>query len=175
MKKTLAVLAVTGLAAAASADILVIDISGWVANAGYAGGNTNATFNLGAGTTIDNASYNVNWTALGSSWSGELALSLNDTINFTNGFWDAIPGVGTAPGSESGSGPFGSAPGGNGIGPFTLSTGDLYVEIYDTFNDSGTDQVMGAGSTITVEYTRVPAPGALALIGVAGLVSRRRR
>lgn len=173
MKKALAVLAVSGLAVAASADILVIDISGWTANGGYLAGNSNATFNLGVGTTIDNASYNVNWTAPSPSWSGELVLSLNDST--IGSFWDAAPGVGGGPGSESGSGPFAGAPGGFIGGPFILTTGQLYVEIYDSFNDAGVDQIMGPGSTITVEYTPIPAPGALALLGVAGLVSRRRR
>ena len=176
MKKALAVLAVSGLAVAASADILVIDISGWVADGGYASGlSTSANYNLGVGTTIDAASYNVNWTAPSPSWSGELVLSLNDSIAFVGGFWDAAPGVGGGPGAEAGSGPFGAAPGGVAGGPFVLTTGDLYVEIYDTFNDAGIDQIMGPGSTITIEYTPVPAPGALALLGVAGLAARRRR
>ena len=176
MKKALAVLAVSGLAVAASADILVVDISGWSAVGGYAAaGNSFANFNLGVGTTIDAASYNVNWTAPSPSWSGELVLSLNDSIAFVGGFWDAAPGVGGAPGSESGSGPFNGAPGGVAGGPFVLTTGDLYVEIYDTFNDAGVDQIMGPGSTITIEYTRIPAPGALALLGVAGLVGIRRK
>lgn len=175
MKKALAVLAVSGLAVAASADVLVIDISGWTAIGGYAAGNSNQSFNLGAGTTIDNAEYDVNWTSPSPSWRSELVLSLNDTINFTNGFWDAIPSIDDSSGAGSGAGPFGSAPGGNGIGPFTLSTGELYVEIYDSFDDAGTDQIMGPGSTITVYYTPVPAPGAMALLGLAGFAARRRR
>ncbi len=175
MKKTLAVLALSGLAAAASADVLVINISGWDANTGYGGGNSSANFNLGVGTTIDSAEYDVSWTAPSPSWSSELVLSLNDSIAFIGGFYDAAPGSVGGPGSESGAGNFAAAPGGIAGGPFVLTTGDLYVEIYDTFDDGFNGQQHIDSGTITVYYTPVPAPGALALLGVAGLAARRRR
>lgn len=175
MKKALAILAVSGLAAVASADVLVIDITGWDANTGYGGGNSSFAINLGVGTTIDNASFDVSWTAPSPSWSSELILSLNDSIAFVGGFWDCAPGIGGGPGSETASGPWASAAGGFIGGPFTLTTGQLYVEIYDSFDDGFAGQQHIDSGTLTIEYTPVPAPGALALLGVAGLASRRRR
>lgn len=174
MKKALALIALAGIASAASADVLVVDITGWQAFGGYGTGNSNVTINLPAGSTIDDASYNVNWTAPSPSWSGELVLSLNDSIAFIGGYWDAAPGIGGGPGSESGSGNFNDAPGGVDGGPFTLTTGQLYIEIYDLFTDAGVNQVINSG-TITITYTPIPAPGALALLGLAGLATRRRR
>jgi hypothetical protein len=42
------------------------------------------------------------------------------------------------------------------------------LDVWDTLDD-------GALGSVSIEYTLVPAPGALALIGLAGLASRRRR
>lgn len=179
MKKALAILAVSGLAVAASADVLVIDVGGWTADGGYGSGlSTNATYNLGVGTTIDDASFDITWTAPSPSWMSELVLSLNDSIAFVGGFYDTLPGAQDGsmdfPGTSSAAANFAASAGGFAGGPFTLTTGQLYVEIYDLFNDAGIDQRIDSG-TITITYTPVPAPGAMALLGVAGLVARRRR
>jgi uncharacterized protein (TIGR03382 family) len=173
MKKALAILAVSGLAVAASADVLVINIGGWTADGGYQSGlNTTADFNLGVGTTIDDASFDVTWTAPSPSWRSELVLSLNDDL--FGAFWDTVPSVTDSSGSETQAANFAGSLGGFIGGPFTLTSGILHVEIYDLFNDAGIDQRIDTG-VITVHYTPVPAPGAMALLGVAGLVARRRR
>lgn len=173
MKKALAVLAVSGLAVAASADVLVVNISGWTADGGYQSGlNGTADYNLGVGTTIDSASFDVSWTAPSPSWRSELALSLNDDL--FGAFYDAFPSDLDSSGADTRTGTFAGAAGGFIGGPFVLTSGILHVEIYDTFNDSGVDQIIGAG-TITINYTPVPAPGAMALLGLAGFAARRRR
>lgn len=173
MKKALAILAVSGLAVAASADVLVVNITGWTADGGYQSGfNSTADFNLGVGTTIDDASFNVTWTAPGASWRSELALSLNDDL--FGAFYDTFPSATDSPGSQSAAANFAGSLGGFIGGPFTLTSGILHVEIYDIFNDSGTDQRIDSG-TITVTYTPVPAPGSVALLGLAGFAARRRR
>jgi len=38
-----------------------------------------------------------------------------------------------------------------------------------------TNAVIAGGFTVTIQWNQVPAPGALALLGVAGLVGKRRR
>lgn len=173
MKKALAILAVSGLALAASADVLVINIGGWQADGGYTNaGNTFQDFNLGVGTTIDSASFDVSWTAASPSWRSELALSLNDDL--FGDFYDAFPSDLDSAGSDSRSGDFAAAVGGFIGGPFTLTSGILHVEIYDTFADAVIDQVITSG-TITVNYTPIPAPGSVALLGLAGFAARRRR
>lgn len=176
MKKTLALIAFAGIASVASADVLVVNISGWQADGGYgAPGNTSASFfSIPAGSTIDDISYEINFTAQGASWRSELVLSVNDSVNFVGGYWDAAPSNLGSSGNFIGSGNFATAPGGSDGGPFVLTTGDLFVTIYDTFNDSGIDAIVNSG-TITITYTPIPAPGALALLGLAGVAARRRR
>jgi MYXO-CTERM domain-containing protein len=60
-----------------------------------------------------------------------------------------------------------------------LSNGSYSVTFTTTYNfnqyNGSTSQVNGTTSTSTGSFTVVPAPGALALIGVAGLVGARRR
>jgi hypothetical protein len=176
MKKTLAVLAASGMALAASADTLVLDITGWATFAGYGHpNNSSSNIALPVGTTIDSASYVVDFTAEGFSWRSEFVLSLNDGP--VGAFFDHAPGFGIdTSGNFVGSGNFGSPPGGWAGGPFVLTTGDLFITVYETFDDGGTstrDAIVNSGR-IVVNYT-IPAPGSLALLGLAGLAARRRR
>ncbi len=173
MKKALAVLAVSGLAVAASADVLVINVTGWIADGGYQSGlNSVADYNLGVGTTIDSASFDISWTAPSPSWRSELVLSLNDDL--FGDFWDTLPSVDDLSGSETQAASWDGSLGGFIGGPFTLTSGILHVEIYDIFNDAGVDQRIDGG-IFTINYTPVPAPGAMALLGLAGFAARRRR
>ncbi len=164
---------VLALSAGASADLLVIDLAGWQAESGFGGAlNTNASFNFPIGTTIDNAEYvDLTYTAQGASWQSELVLSLNDDIG--GDFWDSgIAGTVGAPGAVGPvSGPFAN-PGLFASGPFSLTTGTLYVETYDTFNDAGVDQVIASGS-LHVHYT-IPEPATAGLLGAGALLLSRR-
>lgn len=55
--------------------------------------------------------------------------------------------------------------------------GTLVVYFYESFDDSNgeIDAHWLSGSSVTVRYDPIPAPGALALLGLAGLAGRRRR
>lgn len=57
--------------------------------------------------------------------------------------------------------------------------GDWTVNLFDSFNDTADGNpaqgTFMSGSTITIHYSAIPAPGALALLGMAGLVGTRRR
>lgn len=55
--------------------------------------------------------------------------------------------------------------------------GDFRVEFFETFDDNSNeiDAEFLAGSTLRIQYTIIPAPGAMALLGLGGLVSVRRR
>lgn len=166
--------AICALGAAAQADVLELDMTGWQAEGGWLNpGNTHMTINLPVGATIDNAEYvDLVYVAQGTSWQSELVISLNDSEAFIS-YWDTpIAGAPDSPGTYGPvSGSFNN-PDAVG-GPFTLTTGQLYIELYDVFNDTGVDEVV-LGGTLRITYT-VPAPGAMALLGGAGLLAARRR
>lgn len=58
-----------------------------------------------------------------------------------------------------------------GLPPIQLNGGVLQV----SYSDGGWGSSIKEDSFFTVQYSIIPAPGAMALIGLAGLVSRRRR
>jgi len=59
-----------------------------------------------------------------------------------------------------------------GLPNIVLADGIFQLSRNDPFNDG---IIVKDGSSITIQYNIIPAPGALALVGLAGLVSRRRR
>lgn len=176
MRKILALGVLAAAAAVAQAAVVDIPIAGWQTFGAYlAPGNTFTNIALPVGSTIDAAEFiDVTFTALGFSYGSEFTLSLNDST--TGGFWDSgvvdpnAPGVyGPVSGAFDNPGVFGS-------GPFTLTTGDLFVTVYETFNDGGNavqDAQVSSG-LIRVHYT-VPEPTSIALIGLGALALIRRR
>lgn len=173
MRKLLLSLVCASAVATANAAIINIDLAGWEAWGGYGNvDNTTLSIPLPAGAEIVAAEYiDLVYTAEGASWRSELVLSLNDGPS--GDFWDS--GIAGAPGSPGAfgpvSGPFAN-PGLFSSGPFTVSTGELFVTVYDTFNDADRDQLITSG-TLRVEW--VPEPASFALLGLGALALFRRR
>jgi hypothetical protein len=161
-------------ASAASAAVIDIGIGGWQADGGYGNaGNSFVIIPLPIGAQIVSAEYiDLSYTANGTSWRNELALSLNDSFAAPF-YWDTdIAGAPGSPGAYGPvSGPFAN-PGLFGSGPFTMTTTDLYVTVYDTYNDAGIDQSISSG---TIRVTWTPEPASLSLLGLGALAFIRRR
>lgn len=165
MKKTIALAAVAALAGSAAAADLTIDVSG-INSWGFQGDAQNESLSvaLGAGAVITGIAWDVNLTTLGISWADE------NTMGFEGGALEVMPGAGDAftvvNQNYSGS-----------TGGVALSAdGILDIEFYEVgFDDNAgaVDSFYETGSTITISY--VPAPSALAVLGLGGLVAGRRR
>lgn len=54
-----------------------------------------------------------------------------------------------------------------------MATGTWTLNLFDSYNDTGSQGAFSAGSYITVNY--IPAPAGLAALGLVGLIAARRR
>ncbi len=174
MKKFLvASVALAALAGSASADSVSVDLTGWVSTGGYLNaGNTSTTVSVPVGSQITGITFtDLAFETQNGSFLSEFVLSVNDGT--AGDFWDFQVSTTAASGTFGpASGAFDTGPSSAG-GPFT-NTEDLFVTVYELFNDAGTDAVV-SGGTLTITYTAIPTPGAMALIGLGGLVAARRR
>jgi len=167
MKKTLAVAALAATAGLATAGLSVtVDVSG-AESWDFLGDPDNTVLQvlLGANATVTGISWDVNLTTIGLSWADE------HTWTFEGGAAQVNPGAGDAftvvnmnyQGSTSTSFQVGA-------------DGLLDIELHEVgFDDNpnAVDSFLEAGSSLTINY--VPAPGALAVLGLGGLVAGRRR
>lgn len=211
----LAILAVAGLAAAASAGPL---------SAGTGGGNASVatqnlsdfadiTYTRGSGNVIVTVTFNsdiaswdlldspnnvvfaldmgggqqatmhgIGWdtthATVGGSWLSEMRMYLDDNVAPDYSGLFLTPGVADgAPGTAS------YSSGGildlsdNGIPDIVLPNGQMRFDFHETFDDvaNAIDGNWLEGSVLTFDMTIVPAPSALALLGLGGLVTGRRR
>ncbi|MCC5822245.1 MAG: hypothetical protein LAT64_09450 [Phycisphaerales bacterium] len=129
-------------------------------------------FNLGAGAHITGLGWDVTIATVGASWLSEARVEFTDT-GITTGV-GITPGVGeNSPGTMS----FNSGGildlVGLDLDFFLGADGNLRVEFWETFVDNpGSADAIWNG-TLTVQY--IPTPGALAVLGLGGLVAGRRR
>ena len=177
VKKTAAALAVAALALAASnaqAYQITLDVAGIESREGLGDSSNEIRFlDLFAGARVTGLSWNVSLFTIGSSWLSELSVELNDGAGvfaqLSPGFGDDISGAD----SYAGSADLVAL----GIDFTVGSTGRLFLEFYESFNDfAGVDGGWRSGS-LTVTY--VPEPTSFALAGIAllglGAASRRGR
>lgn len=177
-------LALSGSALAEGTHTTVIDISGWQTWTTYgptsSAVNSNGLFNLGGGLEVHvtGVSWDVNYVALGESWQNEVRLGFRSQAGAVDGFNLSFGGAGGPGAHANAGGPLKLAD--FAIPDLVLPNGILYLESFESFDDGGPgvqDAVFGQGSFVVVQYNIIPAPGALALLGVAGLagIGRRRR
>tara|TARA_E500000318_G_scaffold1676_3_gene2174 strand:+ start:9268 stop:9768 length:501 start_codon:yes stop_codon:yes gene_type:complete len=165
MKKTIALAAVAALAGTAVAgNSITIDVSG-VNSWGFQGDPQNEFINVfvGAGASITNIAWDVNLTTLGISWADENTMTFNGAESVNVALGDAFT-VSNA-----------NYAGSQGSGLVLDASGMLSIEVHEVgFDDNpgDIDSFFNSG-TVTISY--VPAPGALAVLGMGGLVAGRRR
>ncbi|RMH27105.1 MAG: PEP-CTERM sorting domain-containing protein [Planctomycetota bacterium] len=154
---------------------ITVDISG-INSWDLAGSSFNETLSvsLGGDYLVTGIGWNVTIQALGASWRSEATI----------GFLDSPIGLQLTPGTDSSPGTGTYTSGGivdlasiDPTFPFTVGAdGNLDLEFFESFDDvSGAiDATYLAGSSLQIQYV-VPAPGALAMLGLGGLVAGRRR
>ncbi len=135
-----------------------------------------ADLNFGVAGTIHGIGWDVTQTSVGASWGSEMVVSFADQGSAA-GLYLTPSGTAAAITNEN------NASAGivdlenAGIPDVVIASGVLSLEFFETFDDVA-DDIDGwwlEGSTITLDMFFVPAPGALALLGLGGLVSTRRR
>ena len=179
MKKIVSIAAVAalGVVGAASADTVDIDMTGFQVWGDFLDPqNSDAIVNIGAGSTVTGIEFiDFSFESLGFSWQSEFILSVETGDAMSYWDWQLAPGTdgpgvfGPVTGAYDGA--IGAPAGG---GSFVTNDGIIRIYAWETWDDDGLDSVVLSG-TLRVTYTAIPAPGALALLGVAGLVGTRRR
>lgn len=171
MKKSLAIIALAGFATAATADLYTFDISGLGSELDYGSAFPTLTHDFGSAGTVVGVSWDVNYESFSPSWNNEAQIAI-DTTDDNSLDGDIDPGLYGA-GSNSGFFAYSGSIGANSVS----SDGLVFLTLWESFLDGtpNPDALYGANSTVTVEFTRVPAPGALALLGLGGVGMIRRR
>jgi hypothetical protein len=129
---------------------------------------------IGVGAEVTGIAWDVNLSTFGGSWASESVMNFGGQVFLTPGSADSF---GVTNQNYNSGGVIDLSD--NGI-PNTLpdAGGNLEIEFFESFVDNAGagDSIWEAGSTVTLVGTNiVPAPGALAMLGLGGLVAGRRR
>ncbi len=151
-----------GLSAAGNT-VLLIDIGAMLGNAG-------------SSVTMTSIGWDVTGTAEGASWQSEMRFYFDDNIapDLTGLFLRPLSTNGPGTGSATSGGQIDLTD--NAIPNIVLPNGILRIELFESFDDAAgvRDGIWDSGS-LMIGVAEVPAPGAAALLGLAGLTGLRRR
>ena len=172
MNKSISLFAAVAASSLAYGDVIEIDISDVESNDGYQDvDNEVLSYDLG-----DIVITGIGWDNVvgdgspsGFSWGNEMSMSVSDEL-----FISFFPNEG----GGSAGGLWGPASSGGILptGDVALAGSALTLEFFEGYDDApGATDAFYESGIITIEYTVVPAPGALALLGLAGMGRRRRR
>ena len=176
MNKSISLLAVACATSFAAAETYTIDLAGaesWGYNANPNGNFLEDLPALSAGESyvIESISWDsVEFETFGGSWASEVRFLIAGDFG--------AYGISGLSSDTSGGGVFGPNTGSADLlgSPLNVESSFLSFGIYDSYDDFAGAQanaVITAG-TATLTYSIVPAPGALALLGLAGMGRRRR-
>ena len=202
MKKTLAILAVAGLASVASAQTFPgVGVGAIPDNTGSTGGGLDITFAV-SGTSVGNSLDNVTL-SLTHTWAGDIVAVLTapngDNVQVLGRLGSTTAGGVGSSGDFTG-GPYVMTEGGTAMPTSGNVAAGTYARFSvnpavgapatdaDTYSVFTGDDLNGTwhlfvsdwagsdtGSVSAASITIVPAPGALALLGLGGLAAARRR
>jgi MYXO-CTERM domain-containing protein len=167
--------------------VVNIDVTGVQSFDGLGGANTvleidlASALGLGAGSqvTMTSVGWDVTISTFGLSWLSEASIYFDDNIAPDLSGLFLTPGIGNGFGGTNVN--FASAGqidfSDNAIPNIVLPNGVLRIEFFEGFVDDtlGADAIWDLGSTLFVGVQEVPAPGAAAVLGLAGLAGLRRR
>lgn len=160
------------LAAGANAAVThTFDLSGMPSDGGFFDAFPTLTHNFGVAGNVVFIEFNLNLTATDPSWVSEAIIFVDGA---SDGLGDFEAWISADYGAPDAPGFFQYA--GSMVVDIESPAGFVAVTCAEAFSDAPTpDAVYGAGSSVTVHFEAVPAPGAMALVGAAGAVSIRRR
>ena len=171
-------LGIAGQSAQAGTQTVTIDLDDWAPTEFFSFGdptsNPNITLDLGGGLPVDIIGYALDFQVVtsGDAWMNEFGLGLFDSADVPDGTGLIFSAPDEPPFTAPGTVDFDT----EGMimldDAFELMTGILYAEAFD-FDPNFPG--LTANGTVTLEYNVIPAPGALALIGVAAFAGPRRR
>lgn len=153
---------------------ITIDLSG-VDSWDVAGDSDNTFISqfLGANANVVGIGWDVNLATVGASWLSEPVMDFEGAIFLTVGIGDDF--AGTA--SYSSGGILDLTALTTPLDFFVGADGLLDIEFFEGYDDvaDAIDATFGQGSSVQIQYVVVPAPGAVAMLGLGGLVAGRRR
>lgn len=131
-------------------------------------------YNIGANSQVVGVSWDLNIQTIGASWLSEAIFDFTDSAITTGVSVTAGQGVNNPGNMSFSSGGFLSLVDVN-LDFAVGADGLLRVEFWESFTDNGGTGDAIVSGNISYQYIAVPTPGALAVLGLGGLVATRRR